>query len=105
MHSTIADHRAALAELCERFDVARLEVFGSAARGVDFDPTRSDADFLVTFKRTTTLRPLQQLVGFADALTALLGRPVDLIERQALEQSRNYIRRRAILADSQVVYG
>ena len=34
----------------KRYHVARREVFGSAARGVDFDPAVSDADFLVEFK-------------------------------------------------------
>ena len=40
--------REEVAELCRRFHVRRLEVFGSAARG-DFDPERSDVDFLVEF--------------------------------------------------------
>jgi uncharacterized protein len=46
MHADIAAKRDALKALCERYDVARLEVFGSAARGVDFDPAASDVDFL-----------------------------------------------------------
>ena len=47
MHSAIADKKKELAELCRRHGVVRLEVFGSAARGADFDPESSDADFLV----------------------------------------------------------
>ena len=46
MHATIADKKDELAELCRRYRVSRLEVFGSAARGADFDPDTSDADFL-----------------------------------------------------------
>jgi hypothetical protein len=38
-------------------------------------------------------------------LEDLLGRPVDLVERKALEESRNYLRRRAILAGAKPVYG
>ena len=34
-----------------------------------------------------------------------LGRPVDLVEREAIEASRNYIRRRAILNEAETVYG
>ncbi len=49
MHNAIADKREELAALCRRYDVVRLEVFGSAARGTDFDPATSDADFLVEF--------------------------------------------------------
>ena len=105
MHADIAKHRPDLAALCQRYGVARLEVFGSAARGADFDPGRSDADFLVEFKEGSGLSALEQYFGFAEALEALLGRPVDLVERKALEQSRNYIRRRNILADAQAVYG
>ena len=41
--------RADLAALCRQYRVVRLEVFGSAARGTDFDPARSDVDLLVSF--------------------------------------------------------
>ena len=49
MIADIALHREELRDLCRRFHVRRLEVFGSAARG-DFDPARSDLDFLVEFQ-------------------------------------------------------
>jgi predicted nucleotidyltransferase len=39
----------AIADICRRFGVRRLEVFGSAARATDFHPGSSDADFLVEF--------------------------------------------------------
>ena len=45
----IQDNRAAIEALCRRFNVARLEVFGSAAND-EFDVARSDVDFLVEFK-------------------------------------------------------
>ena len=38
-----------LRELCERFGVERLELFGSAARGA-FDPAHSDLDCIVPMK-------------------------------------------------------
>lgn len=47
----IAERRSDIAALCRRFGVRRLVVFGSAARGADFDPARSDLDFLVEFDR------------------------------------------------------
>ncbi len=46
----ISDKKGEVAELCRRYGVARLEVFGSAARGTDFGPRSSDADFLAEFK-------------------------------------------------------
>ena len=39
-----------------------------------------------------------------DELKALLGRQVDLVSRDAVERSRNWIRRNAILSSAQVVY-
>lgn len=38
--------------ICRRFGVRRLDVFGSASRGTDFDPEHSDVDFLVEFDGT-----------------------------------------------------
>lgn len=105
MHADIAEKQQELIALCQRFDVARLEVFGSAARETGFDAARSDADFLVEFKSTSALAPLERFLGLAEALERLLGRPVDLVERKALEQSRNYIRRQSILKDATAVYG
>jgi uncharacterized protein len=104
MLADIVEKRDALAALCRRYGVTRLEVFGSAARGVGFDPNRSDADFLVTFSPVAR----NDLAAFADlkeALENLLGRPVDLVEREAVEASRNFIRRRAILSEAETVYG
>lgn len=80
MHSAVADKREKLAELCRRYDVVRLEVFGSAARGTDFDPATSDADFLVEFAPDSDLPPLEQFFGLIDALSDALGRSVDLVE-------------------------
>ena len=84
MHAKIADHLNDLRELCPQFGVRRLEVFGSAARGVDFDPARSDADFLVEFGPGEVMAPLRQFFGLSEALERVLGRPVDLVERGAL---------------------
>jgi predicted nucleotidyltransferase len=105
MHPLIADRRDALKSLCQQYGVQRLAVFGSAARGADFDPARSDIDFLVEFKPLSDLSPFRQYDGLAGALESLLGRPVDLVDREAIERSRNYIRRRAILSGAEPVYG
>ncbi len=100
----IIERHDALASICRLHGVARLEVFGSAARGGDFDPIHSDADFLVTFAPAVR-NDLGALVELKEALEKLLGRPVDLVERQAVEASRNFIRRHAILRDAKTVYG
>lgn len=102
MHADIAAKRDGLIALCRRFDVERLEVFGSAARGTDFEPGRSDADFLVVFKAESTQEPLAQFLGLAKALEELLGRPVDLVEPSAVKNP--YILA-AINRSREVVYG
>jgi predicted nucleotidyltransferase len=104
VQADIEKKRGALAAICRRYGVARLEIFGSMARSTGFDPDRSDADFLVTFEPVAR----NDLAAFADlkeALEKLLGRRVDLVEREALETSRNFIRRRAILNEAETVYG
>ena len=104
MHRLIETKRPEIAALCRRFRVQRLDVFGSAARGDDFDIGRSDADFLVTFAADAE-DDLTAFTDFREALEALVGRPVDLVDRAAVEQSPNYIRRRRILAEAQPVHG
>jgi predicted nucleotidyltransferase len=104
MQADIAKKREALAALCRRYGVARLEVFGSAARDADFDSDHSDADFLVTFQPSVR-NDLATFMDLKEALERLLRRPVDLVEREAIEASRNYIRRRAILKEAETVYG
>ena len=100
MHAAIADKKEELAELCRRHGVARLEMFGSAARGTDFNTLSSDADFLVEFTPVNGRTPLRQYLNFADALRDALGRPVDLVEsgavqnpylRAAIDESRELI--------------
>ena len=92
-----------LADICRRHGVTRLEIFGSAARG-DFDPARSDADFLVTFQPVVR-NDIGALDDLRESLEELLGRPVDLVERETIETSRNFIRRRAILRGARTLYG
>ena len=101
MHASIEQHRAEIADLCRLFAVRRLEVFGSAARGVDFDPVTSDADFLVEFAPGSKLAPLRQFFGLAEALEELLGRHVDLVEPGAI---RNPYIRASIDRAREVVY-
>ncbi len=100
MHGAIEEKREELAHLCRRFGVVRLEIFGSAARGIDFDPQSSDADFIVKFRSIGDLDPFEQFFDFADALRQMLGRPVDLVEagtvrnrylREAIDQSRELV--------------
>jgi uncharacterized protein len=81
----IAERRSEIADICRRFGVSRLAVFGSAARGEDFDPARSDIDFLVEFDpRAPDAPSLKSYFGLRDSLEALFGRSVDLVEPGAI---------------------
>lgn len=82
MHAIIADKRSDLTALCRHRGGARREVFGSAARGAGFDPATSDIDVLMTFTPAVG-NDLAACRDFKDALEKLLGRPVDLVEREA----------------------
>ncbi len=75
----VADNLSAIQALCQEFGVARLDLFGSAATG-EFDPARSDIDFLVEYAPETDLGPwLKRFFELRERLSSLLGYPVDLI--------------------------
>jgi predicted nucleotidyltransferase len=78
----IESKRAQIAAICARFGVRRLELFGSAATGA-FDAARSDLDFLVDFDVDRHPDRFEQYFGMKEALEALFGRPVDLVEEGA----------------------
>jgi hypothetical protein len=86
---------------CRRHHVCRLALFGSVLRE-DFRP-ESDVDVLVDFKEGTE-PGLLETVAIQEELSQILGRPVDLVERKAVECSENYIRRRHILNTAETVY-
>jgi predicted nucleotidyltransferase len=91
MHAAITDHREAIAVLCERLHVARLDMFGSAVTD-RFDPAKSDVDFLVEFADPTAASYADDYFGLVRELETLLGRPVDLLtDRSVLNP---YLRRR-----------
>ncbi len=67
--------------VCRRHGVVRLEIFGSAARATDFDPAKSDADFLVQYDSSEDYGFLERYFDLKDNLAAVLGRQVDLLKR------------------------
>lgn len=87
---------AQLAEVCERYGLAELSVFGSVARG-DAGP-ESDVDLLFV------LAPDARL-GFAvfdleDELVEIIGRPVDLLSKDSIHR----LIRDEVLAEAKVLY-
>ena len=92
---------SAIEAFCDRWQVGELALFGSVLRD-DFGP-ESDIDVLIRFKSQRT-RGLFSMAGMQRELASLLARRVDLVSRAAIEASRNYIRRKAILESARVVY-
>lgn len=79
--------RTELEELCRTYGVRHLRLFGSAARA-DFDPERSDFDFLVDFGPAVGRNRFQQFIHFKLELERLVERPVDLVPTSSLRDPR-----------------
>jgi len=92
--------RDRLAEVCARHGVVRLEAFGSFTRG-DAGAT-SDLDLLVTFAPGASVG--LEFVSLQQELTAVFGRPVDLLTRRSVERSANKYFRRFALRRTEPVY-
>ncbi len=90
-----------IADFCRRHRIRQLALFGSVLRE-DFRPD-SDVDVLVEFEPEARIG-LLALAGMELELSAIVGRRVDLVEKPAIEKSRNYIRRKAILSSAETVY-
>lgn len=77
MLALLEDHHRAIADLCRRHRVKRLELFGSAAR-VERFTADSDIDFLVEFLDYDAPDIADLWFGLQEDLERLLGRGVDL---------------------------
>lgn len=86
---------------CRKWKVRRMWLFGSVLRK-DFGP-ESDVDVMVEFAPEARWN-LLDLVGAEQEISEIMGRSVDLIERQCVEQSDNWIRRRHILENVRPLY-
>ena len=71
-----------LRDVCSRYGVARLDVFGSVGRG----EASSDSDVDVLYELEPGARLGWDIVQLADELAGLLGRPVDLVSRTSLHE-------------------
>lgn len=92
----------AIRELCRRHGVERLAIFGSVL-GAEFRED-SDLDFLVRFGSAAEKPWMAHFLELEDELKALVGRSVDLVDWNGIEQSENWIRRENILGSAQTLY-
>ena len=78
-----------IAEICHKHDVVELSVFGSVLRD-DFGP-ESDVDFLAVFRQDDYGPWMAKLQHLERDLSALVGRDVDVVTKESVLQSENWI--------------
>ncbi len=101
MVAVIERKRTALVELCRRYRVEKLYLFGSAASDQP-DVECNDLDFLVCFAdRAPTGEYADRYLGFADDLERLFERPVDLVTVQSI---RNPYFQREVESTRRLIY-
>lgn len=91
----------AIQRFCQKWQITELSLFGSVLRD-DFRPD-SDIDVLVSFSPDAPWS-LLDLVNMEYELADLTGRDIDLVEKRAIENSANWLRRDEILSTAQVIY-
>jgi uncharacterized protein len=96
----IDQRQAELADLCRKYRVRTLEVFGSAADGT-FDPATSDLDFLVEFLPLGPGQLFDSFFDLKDELQSLFRRRVDLITPSSI---RNPYFERSVNQSRKVLY-
>jgi hypothetical protein len=85
-----------LAQLCEKYGIAELSVFGSVARGED----RPDSDIDLLYVRVPGNDLGMSYFALQEDLEELFGRPVDLVPKEGLHR----VIRDQVIADAQVLY-
>jgi predicted nucleotidyltransferase len=85
-----------LAELCRKYGIAELSVFGSVARG----DARPDSDVDLLYVRVPGNDLGMSYFALQEDLAELFGRPVDLVAKDSLHR----VIRDQVLADAQVLY-
>jgi predicted nucleotidyltransferase len=98
--SFILDRREDVHRLCMKLSISELCVFGSAIRA-DFNPQKSDLDFLVEFEDPGAPGISDRYFALADGLEKIFQRPVGLVTRQSI---KNRIFREAVNSTSQSLY-
>lgn len=92
---------AEIAEFCQRWQIVEMALFGSVLR--EEFRADSDIDILISFAPNAR-QGLLTLARIKHELETRLERPVDIVLKQSVETSENWIRRREILQTAQVIY-
>ncbi|ELR99019.1 putative nucleotidyltransferase [Gloeocapsa sp. PCC 73106] len=87
---------------CKQWKIRELSLFGSILRD-DFTP-KSDIDFLVSFQPDAQWS-LLDLIKMEYQLQEILKRKIDLVVKETIENSDNWIRKQSILKNTKIIYG
>lgn len=90
-----------LTKFCQTQKIIELCIFGSALRE-DFNE-ESDIDLLVKFSPEYPIS-LLGIVRLENEFKQLLNRDIDLVTKNSIENSKNWIRRKNILDSAEVIY-
>lgn len=86
MNRLIQAHRLELIDLCQRYQVRSLELFGSGAKeGIKDDSEIGDLDFLVEFQIQNKPGCSDTYFDLLSSLQHLFNKPVDLIMLSAIK--------------------
>jgi predicted nucleotidyltransferase len=94
----IAIDKDQLRDFCRRWRVAEFALFGSVTRPEEFRDD-SDVDVLVRFAADAPWS-LFEWVTMEEELASIFHRPVDLVERVAVEESDNRFHQRSVLSSA-----
>lgn len=90
-----------LQKICQQWQITELALFGSVLRD-DFN-AESDIDILVSFTEEAKIT-FFDLDTIESQLSKLFNRPVDIVTKQAIEQSHNWIRKNNILNNTKIIF-
>ena len=83
MIPVVAERTAELPEICQRYHVARLDLFGKAVTA-DSLTEHDNLSFLVDFKPSARRAYADTYFGLLESLQALFGLPVELATTEAM---------------------
>ena len=88
-------------DFCQKWKIKELALFGSVTRD-DFDQKKSDVDVLITF--LPDQHWAWEIVTMKEELELIFNKPVDLLTKKAIENSKNPYRKKEILESYEVIY-
>jgi len=92
-------HTDQLEEICKKFGVKKLYVFGSVAKGIVTDA--NDIDFLVEFEETGFEGAFDRFMGLKNSLESMYGKPVDLL---TMKKFRNPVFHQEVDTSKSLIY-